>query len=166
MNWAWVGANSGWIWNALAGIGAVAAVLVAVQARKEAKEANRLVGVYKRPLLTVDAGHDPAFPSIPRIRITNRGESPALNVRLVLDADPLHLWVSGDMIPLIAPGGFETIALQLPQSPHSPSDPGAAWVFFFMRDGARQGRVHWTDLEARQHNAPVMVPTEWKTAAE
>ncbi|MGI0521779.1 hypothetical protein ABY45_14480 [Microbacterium maritypicum] len=151
-----------WTWEA---IGTFAAIVVSLIAIGVAVRANRLVGVYRRPLLVVSAGHDPEHPTIPRIRIDNRGASPAQNVQLVLDADPLHHWVNGEVIPLITPGNFETVQVILPPNPHS-SDLASNWFHYFAKKGARQGRVYWTDLEGRRRYASVMVPAEWKPSSD
>lgn len=148
-----------WTWEAVAAFGAIAVSLVAVGV---AVRANRLVGVYKRALLTAEAGPHPLNSEIAVIHISNHGESPASRVRLALDADPLHLWVSDDVIELLGPGSSDFITTTLPPTPHS-NHPGGTWHFFSTRaEGARMGTVTWLDLEGKSRTVRVSISTgEW-----
>lgn len=137
---------------------AVAALAVSFFALRASRRANELVGVYRRAIWTVAVEHSAERGFV--VEISNNGESPARDVHLTLDVDPLHTMGGSTPIPLIAASRSGRVSLMLPGATVA-SEVGAAnllWIGFFEDVRRRSGQVEWTDLEDRRRVQGVTLP--------
>lgn len=150
-----------WIWNAATALIALGALAVAIWAAVQARHANTLVGVYQRALWTVDMAAEQEGWML--LSLTNKGESPARDVRLRLDSDPFHTLTEDISIPFVAKGSDAQFRIRIPEYrvPDHASGAMAAWSSWyrwFERDELRQARISWTDLENHEVEQTFLLP--------
>lgn len=135
------------------------AVALSLAAALYARRANRLVGVYARAIWRLEWNLEALQPTL---RLVNRGASPALNVQVRLDVDPMQTLGVLELWPMIGVGEWEEFTLLPPRTGHgTPNETAGAWQAFFAPAERRMATVTWTDLEDGDVEQRIAIPAEW-----